>query len=46
MLKDLFSYFKERKKYWLLPTILILLLLGFLMVLGGSTLGPYIYTLF
>lgn len=46
-LKDLFSFLKKRKKYWLLPTILILLLFGVLIVLtGGSAIAPFIYTLF
>lgn len=46
-LKDLWDYLKVRKKYWLFPLILILLLLGFLIVFsGGSAVAPFIYTLF
>jgi hypothetical protein len=46
-LKDLWGYLKVRKKYWLLPLILILLLLGFLIVFtSGSAVAPFIYTLF
>lgn len=46
-LKDLWAYLKVRKKYWLLPLILILLLLGVLIVFtGGSAVAPFIYTLF
>lgn len=46
-LKDLWQYMKERKKFWLAPIILILLLLGVLIVFGGgSALAPFIYTLF
>jgi hypothetical protein len=46
-IKDLWDYLKVRKKYWLLPLILILLLLGFLIVFtGGSAVAPFIYTLF
>lgn len=46
-LKDLWDYVKVRKKYWLLPLILILLLLGFLIVFtGGTAVAPFIYTLF
>jgi hypothetical protein len=46
-LRDLWGYLKVRKKYWLLPLILILLLLGFLIIFtGGSAVGPFIYTLF
>jgi len=46
-LKDIWDYLKVRKKFWLLPLILILLLLGFLIVFtGGSAVAPFIYTLF
>ena len=46
-LKDLWAFLKERKKFWLVPIIIILLLLGFLIVFGGSSaLAPFIYTLF
>ncbi len=47
ILKDLWAFLKERKKFWLAPIILVLLLLGFLIVFGGSSaLAPFIYTLF
>ncbi|GAB5523910.1 MAG: hypothetical protein Roseis2KO_17820 [Roseivirga sp.] len=46
-LKDLWSFMKERKKFWLAPVILVLLLLGILIVFGGgSAAAPFIYTLF
>lgn len=46
-LKDLWAFMKARKKFWLLPIILIMLLLGTLIVLGqGSAIAPFIYTLF
>jgi competence protein ComGC len=46
-LKDLWTFLKTRKKFWLLPVIIILLLLGILIVFaGGSALAPFIYTLF
>jgi hypothetical protein len=46
-LKDLWLFLKERKKFWLTPIILILLILGILVVFGGgSALAPFIYTLF
>jgi hypothetical protein len=46
-LKDLWSFMKERKKFWLAPIIFILLLLGVLIIFGGgSALAPFIYTLF
>jgi hypothetical protein len=44
---ELFAFLKSRKKFWLLPVILIMLLLGALVVLGhGSAIAPFIYTLF
>ena len=46
-LKDLWGFLKERKKFWLLPIIIVLLLLGVLLVLSsGSAIAPFIYTLF
>ncbi|WP_167883667.1 DUF5989 family protein [Leptospira ognonensis] len=47
LLKDLWDFLKIRKKFWLAPIILILLLLGALLVLTqGSAIAPFIYTLF
>jgi hypothetical protein len=46
-LKELWAFMKARKKFWLLPILLIMLLLGALIVLGeGSAVAPFIYTLF
>jgi hypothetical protein len=46
-LSDLWKFMRERKKFWLIPMITILLLLGILLVLGGgSAIAPFIYTLF
>ena len=46
-LKDLWHFMKERKKFWLAPIIIVLILLGVLIVLGGgSAVAPFIYTLF
>ena len=46
-LKDLWLFMIERKKYWLVPIFIILLLIGFLLVFGGSTaLAPFIYSIF
>jgi competence protein ComGC len=46
-LRDLFLFMKERKKFWLVPMIVVLLLLGILLVIGGSSaFAPFIYTLF
>jgi len=45
--RDLWKYMKVRKKYWLLPLIIILLFFGFLIVMSsGSAIAPFIYTLF
>jgi Family of unknown function (DUF5989) len=45
--KDLWGFLKTRKKFWLLPIILTLLLVGVLIVLSsGSAIAPFIYTLF
>ena len=46
-LKDIWLFVRERKKYWLVPVIAVLLLLGFLIVFAGSSaLAPFIYTIF
>lgn len=46
-LVELWDFMKERKKFWLLPIILTLLLLGSLIVLTqGSAVAPFVYTLF
>ena len=44
---DLWGFLKERKKWWLLPMVLVLLLFGALIVLtSGSAVAPFVYTLF
>jgi len=44
---ELWAFMKERKKFWLLPIFIVLLLLGTLIVLTqGSAIAPFIYTLF
>lgn len=46
-LKDLWNFMKVRKKWWLLPIIIVLLLVGVLIVFGsGSAIAPFVYTLF
>ena len=46
-LRDLWGFLKVRKKFWMLPLILILLLFGILIVLtAGTAIAPFIYTLF
>jgi uncharacterized protein DUF5989 len=45
--RELWAFMRARKKFWLLPAILVLVLLGTLMVLShGSVLAPFIYTMF
>jgi hypothetical protein len=47
LLKDLWGFMRERKKFWLAPIILVMILLGALIVLSqGSAIAPFIYTLF
>lgn len=44
---DLWDFLKVRKKWWLLPIIIVLLLVGVLIVFGsGSAVAPFVYTLF
>lgn len=45
--KDLWEFMKVRKKFWLAPIIIVLLLLGALLVFAqGSAVAPFIYTIF
>jgi hypothetical protein len=47
VLKELWAFMRARKKFWLLPVILLLFVLGVLIVLShGSVLAPFIYTVF
>ena len=47
LIKDFAGFMKQRKKFWLLPIIVIMLLLGVLIVVAeGSALAPFIYTIF
>jgi len=44
---ELWAFMKERKKFWLMPIILVIMMLGSLIVLTqGSAVAPFIYTLF
>ena len=46
-LKEMWRYMRVRKKFWLLPLLLVTMLLGGLIVLAqGSAIAPFIYTLF
>ena len=47
LFKDLWEFMRERKKFWLAPIIIVMVLLGGLLVLAqGSAIAPFIYTLF
>lgn len=47
LLTDLWGFMRERKKFWLAPIVLTMVLLGGLIVLAeGSAIAPFIYTLF
>jgi hypothetical protein len=47
LLKDLWGFMRERKKFWLTPLVAVLLLFGILVVIAQfSTVAPIIYTLF
>lgn len=47
LLHDLWGFMRERKKFWLMPIILVLVLLGGLLIFAqGSAVAPFIYTLF
>jgi hypothetical protein len=47
LFKDFWDFMRERKKFWLAPIVIIMLLLGGLLVASqGSVVAPFIYTLF
>ena len=47
LLRDLWGFMRERKKFWLAPIIVVMLVLGGLIILAqGSAIAPFIYTLF
>ena len=46
-IKELWEFIKVRKKYWLLPIIIVLAIFGGLIILSqGSVIAPFIYTIF
>ena len=46
-LSELWAYMRMRKKFWLIPILLVMAILGGLLVLAqGSAVAPFIYTLF
>lgn len=47
LLKDIWKFMRERKKWWLLPMLLVLLAVGLLVFFaGGTAVAPFIYTIF
>ena len=46
LLRELFELLRAHKKWWLTPLVVTLLLLGLLSLLAGSSVAPFIYTLF
>ncbi|MCG8576370.1 MAG: DUF5989 family protein [Flavobacteriales bacterium] len=44
--KDIWQFMRERKKFWLAPIIILLLIFGLLAILGGTNVLPYIYSIF
>lgn len=46
-LKELWAFMRSRKKYWLIPILIMMVILGVLIVMvQGSAVAPFIYTLF
>ena len=46
-IKEFWEFLRVRKKYWLLPIIIVLALFGSLIILSqGSAIAPFIYTIF
>jgi len=43
---EFWGFLSENKKWWLLPIILVFMVVGMLLVLGGTAAAPFIYTLF
>ncbi|MEZ5444861.1 MAG: DUF5989 family protein [Gammaproteobacteria bacterium] len=45
--RELWEFMRERKKFWLLPIVIVMFLVGGLMIaVKGSAVAPFIYTLF
>lgn len=45
-LKEFGHFLMENKKWWMIPILTVLLLVGVLLIVGGSGVAPFIYTLF
>jgi len=47
LIRELWSFMKENKKWWLLPVVIVLILVGTLIIIGqSSAISPFIYALF
>jgi uncharacterized protein DUF5989 len=47
LISELWAYLRERKKWWLAPVLLLMVLVGMLLIFAqGSALAPFIYTIF
>jgi hypothetical protein len=47
LMRELWLFMRVRKKYWLLPVVIVMILVGTLLIFAqGSALAPFIYTLF
>jgi hypothetical protein len=46
LVRELWGFLAQNKKWWLLPILIVLLLFGLLVLLSGTGLAPFIYTLF
>ena len=46
LVKEFLYFLKHNKKFWMIPLLLALFLLAALLILGGTSVAPFIYTLF
>ena len=46
IVREFYDFIMQRKAYWMIPIVSVLLLLMLLIVLGGTSAAPFIYTLF
>lgn len=46
LIREFIEFLTESKKYWLIPIIVALLIIGVVVLLGGTSVAPFIYTLF
>jgi uncharacterized protein DUF5989 len=44
--KELLLFLRQNKKWWLIPIVVVIVMLGLLLVLAGTSVAPFIYTLF